>query len=42
MNRTQVKNLDKLFRSLRTLSAHPSQLEIDLLSSSMSVAAPSS
>ena len=38
----QVKPLEKPFLSLRTLSAHPSQLEIGVLSSSMSVAPPSS
>ena len=38
----QVKILGKPFRSQRTLSAHPSQLEIGALSSSMSVAPPSS
>ena len=39
---TQVKILGKPFRSLRTLSAHPSQLEIGVLSSRMGVAPPSS
>ena len=34
----QVKILGKPFRSQRALSAHPSQLEIGGLSSSMSVA----
>ena len=38
---TQVKNLESRFRSLRTLRAHPSQLDIGVLSSSISVAPPS-
>ena len=36
MNCTQVKILEKPFRSQRTLRARPSQLEIGVLSSSMS------
>ena len=39
---TQVKILEQPFRSLRTLSAQPSKLEIGALSSSMSDAPPSS
>ena len=40
VNCTQVKILAKPFRSLLTLSAHPSQLDIGVLSSSMGVALP--
>ena len=36
VNCAQVKILGKLFRDQSTLSAHPSQLEIGLLSSSLS------
>ena len=42
MECTQAKSLEKPVPSLRTPSAHPSQLEIGGLSSSMSVAPPSS
>ena len=42
VNRTWVKILETPFRSLRALNAHPSQLEIGVLSSSMGVASPSS
>ena len=42
MNCARVKILGKPFRSLRTLSAHPSPLEIGVLGSSISVAPPSS
>ena len=41
VNCAQVKSLGIPFRSQRTLSAHPSQLQIGVLSSSMSVAPPS-
>ena len=42
VNCLEVKVLENPFRSLRTLSAHPSQLEIGVLSRSMTVAARSS
>ena len=42
LNCAQVIILENPFRSQRTLNAHPSQLQIGVLSSSMSVAPPSS